>query len=140
MSKLSQCPKKLRICPATFLASIISLFVLLMKELIFSLFQVDLSSFLLQHSPDGQPIYEEIPTIRSEQNSEYVDTTSGYHTLSIDSEYAESERGLFLVPVSSHNTPLIVSKVPGRKTNKQFFMFHSKTLGKKEPPKGRIII
>merc|ERR1712240_118207 len=102
-------------------------------KMIFSLFQDDLSSFLLQHSPDGQPIYEEIQTIRSEQNSDYVDTTSGYHTLSIDSNYSENERGLFLVPVSSHNTPLIVSKVPGRKTNKQFFTFHSKTLGKKEP-------
>lgn len=98
--------------------------------------QVDLSSFLLQTSPEGQPIYEEIPPGQSDHSSEYVDTTSGYHTLPIDSEYSESERGLFLVPVNGHNTPLVVSKdfqVPGGKTNKKFFTFHRKTLENSEP-------
>jgi len=102
--------------------------------------QVDLASFLLQTSPEGQPIYEEIPHGASDLSSEYVDTTSGYQTLPLDPEYSESERGLFLVPVTSHNhnKPIIMSKdfqVPGGKTNKKFFTFHKKTLENSEPVK-----
>ena len=61
--------------------------------------QVDLASFLLQSSPSsGQPIYEEIPGQpllgpggrgSSDHSSDYVDTTSGYHTLPLDNEYCE---------------------------------------------------
>ena len=94
-----------------------------------------MASFLLQTTPEGQPIYEEIPPgqcqIASDHSSDYVDTTSGYHTLPLDNEYSESETGLFLVPVNSHNKPLIMTKdfqVPGGKTNKKFFTFHKKTL------------
>lgn len=98
--------------------------------------QVDLASFLLQTTPEGQPIYEEIPPGHSDNSSEYVETTSGYHSphsLPLDPEYAESERGLFLVPVSAHHKPLIMTgdlqvPPPGGKTNKKFFTFHRKTL------------
>ena len=101
-----------------------------------SVFQVDLASFLLRTTPEGQPIYEEIPPGHSDNSSEYVETTSGYHSphsLPLDSEYAESERGLFLVPVAGHHKPLIMSgdfqvPPPGGKTNKKFFTFHRKTL------------
>lgn len=92
--------------------------------------QVDLASFLLQTTPEGQPIYEEIPAGHSDNSSEYVET-SGYHSLPVDSEYAESERGLFLVPVNGQHKPLIMSgefQVPAGKTNKKFFTFHRKTL------------
>ena len=100
------------------------------------MFQVDLASFLLQTSPEGQPIYEEIPhgqcqPVSSDHSSDYVDTTSGYHTLPLDNDYSESETGLFLVPMTSHNKPLIMTKdfqVPSGKTNKKFFTFHRKTL------------
>jgi len=98
--------------------------------------QVDLSSFLLQSPTEGQPIYEEIPLWQSDQRSDYVDTTSGYHTLSLESDYSESERGLFLVPVTAHKTPVVVSKdfkVPSEKTNKKFFTFH-KTKHKSSEP------
>ena len=64
------------------------------------MFQVDLSSFLLQSPPEGQPIYEEIPPWQSEQVSDYVDTTSGYHTLPIESDYYESERGIYTIFMS----------------------------------------
>ena len=99
--------------------------------------QVDLASFLLRTTPEGQPIYEEIPQGHSDNSSEYVETTSGYHSphsLPLESEYAESERGLFLVPVNGHHKPLIMSgdfqvpPPPGGKTNKKFFTFHRKTL------------
>jgi len=89
--------------------------------------QVDLSSFFLQTSQEGQPIYEEIPPWQSEQVSDYVDTTSGYHTLPIESDCYESERGLFLVPVTEHKMPSVVTKnfkVPSEKTNKKFITFH----------------
>lgn len=92
--------------------------------------QVDLASFLLQTSPEGQPIYEEIPPGQSDNSSDYMET-SGYNSLPIDNEYAESERGLFLVPVNGQHKPLIISgdfQVPGGKTNKKFFTFHRKTL------------
>ena len=105
--------------------------------------QVDLASFLLQTTPEGQPIYEEIPTgqcqIPSDHSSDYVDTTSGYHTLPLDNDYSESETGLFLVPMNSHNKPLIMTKdfqVPGGKTNKKFFTFHRKTLENNKPLHG----
>ena len=100
-------------------------------------FQVDLASFLLQTTPEGQPIYEEIPPGHSDNSSEYVET-SGYHSLPIDNEYAESERGLFLVPVNGQHKPLIMSgdfQVPGGKTNKKFFTFHRKTLENNKPLK-----
>ena len=74
---------------------------------------MDISSFLLQASPECQPIYEEIPPWQSDQSSDYVDTTSGYHTLPIESEYSESERGLFLVPLTNHKTPVLVSELTG---------------------------
>ena len=99
------------------------------------MFQVDLSSFFLQTSQEGQPIYEEIPPWQSEQGSDYVDTTSGYHTLPIESDYYESERGLFLVPVMDHKKSAVVSKdikSPGEKTNKKFFTFQRKTNKKSE--------
>ena len=104
------------------------------------MFQVDLASFLLQTSPEGQPIYEEIPhgqcqPVSSDHSSDYVDTTSGYHTLPLDNDYSESETGLFLVPMTSHNKPLIMTKdfqVPSGKTNKKFFTFHRKTLESKK--------
>lgn len=107
--------------------------------------QVDLASFLLQTSPEGQPIYEEIPqgqllTSSDHSSDHYVDTTSGYHTLPLDNEYSESETGLFLVPVNSHNNPLILNKdfqVPGGKTNKKFFTFHKKSLETNKNPKSR---
>ena len=60
---------------------------------------LDLSSFLLRTSPTGQPIYEEIPPSlgpllpSSDSCSDYVDTTSGYHSL-------ESETGPFLLPLT----------------------------------------
>ena len=81
---------------------------------------LDLSSFLLRTSPTGQPIYEEIPnslgpllpssgttlksstlrgkthfTFFSDSCSDYVDTTSGYHSL-------ESETGPFLLPLTRY--------------------------------------
>ena len=99
------------------------------------LFQVDLSSFFLQTSQEGQPIYEEIPPWQSEQGSDYVDTTSGYHTLPIESDYNESERGLFLVPVIDHKKSAVVSKdikSSGEKMNKKFFTFQRKTNKKSE--------
>ena len=97
---------------------------------------MDLSSFLLQASPECQPIYEEIPPWQSDQSSDYVDTTSGYHTLPIESEYSESERGLFLVPVTDHKTPVVVStdlRVPSGRTNKKFFTFHRTKHNNSEP-------
>ena len=63
---------------------------------------LDLSSFLLRTSPTGQPIYEEIPPSlgpllpSSDSCSDYVDTTSGYHSL-------ESETGPFLLPLTRYN-------------------------------------
>ena len=104
-----------------------------------------MASFLLQTSPEGQPIYEEIPqgqllTSSDHSSDHYVDTTSGYHTLPLDNEYSESETGLFLVPVNSHNKPLILNKdfqVPGGKTNKKFFTFHKKSLETNKNPKSR---
>jgi hypothetical protein len=51
---------------------------------------LDLSSFLLRTSPTGQPIYEEIPPSlcpllpSSDSCSDYVDTTSGYHSLEVE--------------------------------------------------------
>ena len=62
---------------------------------------LDLSSFLLRTSPTGQPIYEEIPPSlgpllpSSDSCSDYVDTTSGYHSL-------ESETGPFLLPLTRY--------------------------------------
>ena len=86
---------------------------------------LDLSSFLLRTSPTGQPIYEEIPnslgpllpssgttkksstlrgkthfTFFSDSCSDYVDTTSGYHSL-------ESETGPFLLPLTRYNKRLL---------------------------------
>ena len=69
--------------------------------------QVDLASFLLQSSPSsGQPIYEEIPgqpLLRgsSDHSSDYVDTTSGYHTLPLDNEYCEVRP----TPIRAGNQP-----------------------------------
>jgi len=96
----------------------------------------DNPSLTQQRAPEGQPIYEEIPhgqcqPVSSDHSSDYVDTTSGYHTLPLDNDYSESETGLFLVPMTSHNKPLIMTKdfqVPSGKTNKKFFTFHRKTL------------
>ena len=99
-------------------------------------FQVDLSSFLLHASPESFPIYEEIPYSHSDQVSDYVDTTSGYHTHSRESDYSDSERGPFLVPVADQKTPILVTKhFNGSigKSNKQFFTFH-KTKHKKNKP------
>ena len=95
------------------------------------LFQVDLSSFFLQTSQEGQPIYEEIPPWQSEQGSDYVDTTSGYHTLPIESDYNESERGLFLVPVIDHKKSAVVSK-DIKSSGEKFFKFQRKTNKKSE--------
>lgn len=78
---------------------------------------IDLSSFLLRTSPTGQPIYEEIPNSlgpllpSSSSCSEYVDTTSGYHSL-------ESETGPFLLPLT--RVPILKDS----KSNKRFFTFH----------------
>jgi len=79
---------------------------------------LDLSSFLLRTSPTGQPIYEEIPNSlgpllpSSDSCSDYVDTTSGYHSL-------ESETGPFLLPLT--RAPVVSRDI---KSNKQFFTFH----------------
>ena len=74
-------------------------------------------------------MYEEIPQLHSDQSNEYVDTNSSYHTLPLESEYSESEHGLFLVQVNAHIKPLVVSKdskVFGCKANKNFYTFHKK--------------
>ena len=84
-----------------------------------------LSSFLLRTSPTGQPIYEEIPPSlgpllppSSDSCSDYVDTTSGYHSL-------ESETGPFLLPLT--RAPVVSSR--DAKSNKRFFTFHRPVLG-----------
>jgi len=84
---------------------------------------LDLSSFLLRTSPTGQPIYEEIPPSlgpllpSSDSCSDYVDTTSGYHSL-------ESETGPFLLPLT--RAPVVSRDA---KSNKRFFTFHRPVLG-----------
>ena len=74
-------------------------------------------------------MYEEIPQLHSDQSNEYVDTNSSYHTHPLESEYSESEQGLFLVQVNAHSKPLVVSKdskVFGCKSNKKFYTFYKK--------------
>ena len=95
------------------------------------MFQFDVSNFL-QSSPEDQPMYEEIPQLHSDQSNRYVDTSSSYQTLPLESEYSESEQGLFLIQVNAHNKHLLVSKdskVYGCKTNENFYTFQKKLPG-----------
>ena len=76
-------------------------------------------------------MYEEIPQLHSDQINEYMNTNNSYHTSPLESEYSESEHGLFLVQVNAHIKPLVVSKdskVFGCKENKNFYTFHKKLL------------
>ena len=101
---------------------------------------MDLSSFLAELVAEAQPIYEEIPKWQSEPDSEYVDKTSCYNTLPIESEYSENEQEFFLVPFSGPDRPLVISKynqVPGRNTNKKIFTFHKNTFRESELVKKR---
>ena len=95
------------------------------------MFQFDVSNFL-QSSPEDQPMYEEISQLHSDQSNGYVDTSSSYQTLPLESEYSESEQGLFLIQVNAHNKPFLVSKdskVYGCKTNENFYIFQKKLPG-----------